>query len=228
MRAAVVVILAGMIFAGLTGVAPAQDKYALKTADTPAPTELSAPIRSLLAPQSLQVLDPKGEVYCEIWFRKSIPVKATEQQVKNGLTYQEIPETTLIGAIRFPQEGRDYRKQKVKAGVYTLRFALQPQDGDHMGTAAHPEFCLIVAAEKDTKPDLLEPKQLQELSAKTMGGSHPGPLLLFPAGKADAAAKLADQGTGHWVIKQVLQAEANGKPVPLGIGLTIIGTSPAA
>ena len=73
-----------------------------------------------------------------IWFRAEIPVKATEEQIKNGLTYHEIPEGTLVGALEFPTKFTDFRKQELPAGVYTLRFAVQPDIGDHTGTAPHP------------------------------------------------------------------------------------------
>ena len=33
---------------------------------------------------------------------------------------------------------------------------MQPMDGDHMGTAPYNEFCLLIPADKDKKPDLLD------------------------------------------------------------------------
>ena len=47
----------------------------------------------------------------------------------------------MVGAVQFPEVWKDYRKQKIKAGVYTLRIGVQPEDGDHMGTAPFNEFC---------------------------------------------------------------------------------------
>src|SRR5207248_3147699 len=75
-------------------------KYSIKQADTPAPPELSEPIRKLLAARSLQLLDDKGAVICELWFRAALPVKATPEQLKNGLTYREAEESTVLGAVR--------------------------------------------------------------------------------------------------------------------------------
>jgi hypothetical protein len=163
-----------------------------------------------------------------VWFRKSVPAKATDAQIKNGITFQEIEQTNLFAAIRFPQPVKDYRNQDVKPGVYTLRLAKQPQDGDHMGTAPHPEFCLLVDAASDTNSALMEPKALHDLSAKTLNGNHPGVLLLFPIAKPDANPQIADQGMDHWVIRKQLQLEANGKPATMGIGLTISGKSSAS
>ena len=50
--------------------------------------------------------------------------------------------------------------------VYTLRLAYQPMDGDHMGTAPYSEFCLLVGAEMDTKPDLLEHSHAHSMRRK--------------------------------------------------------------
>ncbi len=90
-----------------------EGKYSLKTAETAPPNELSAEVKALLAPGSVQVFDPKGELFAEVWFRKAVPGKATPEQVKNGLTYREIPETTLLGAIRYAKFAADYRDQKI-------------------------------------------------------------------------------------------------------------------
>src|SRR5262249_3425109 len=122
----------------------ADAKYTLKTAQTPLPQELAEPIRKLMSDQSVQLTDAPGALLCEVWWRKELPVKATPVQVKNGLIYRDLEESTLLGAVRFDQQFTDYRKQKVKPGVYTLRLGFQPMDGDHMGTAPQGEFCLLI------------------------------------------------------------------------------------
>jgi hypothetical protein len=219
-------MLLAVAFSGSPIVAHGQ--YTVKEASTPPPKELKDIIKGLLAPKSCQVYDAKGELYCEIWFAKAVPAKATPAQVQNGLTYREIEQTSLLGAIRFAQDAQDYRKQDVKAGIYTLRIAHQPQDGDHMGTAPHPEFCCLVAANLDDKPEVMEPKKLHDISAKTLESSHPGVFLLFPNNKPEPMPKMVDQGMGHWALRHVIQIEVNGKKVTLGISLNLVGHSTAA
>lgn len=205
-----------------------EGKYTLKEATSPPPVQLKDSFKSLLEPKSYQVMDPRGELYCEVWFVKAVPAKATPAQIQNGLTYRELQQTSIIGAIRFAQDAQDYRKQDVKAGVYTLRIAHQPQDGDHMGTAPHPEFCLLTSANLDENPVLMEPKKLHDISAKSLEGGHPAAFLLFPNNKPEPAPKMADQGMGHWVLRHTIQLEVDGKKVPLGIGLNLVGHSPNA
>src|SRR5436190_604454 len=84
------------------GLAPAQDsKYQIKTAKTDPPKELSEAIRKLLDSSSVQFQDAKGALVAEFWFRKEVPVDATPEQVKNGLGYRDLKETTVFGAARF-------------------------------------------------------------------------------------------------------------------------------
>jgi hypothetical protein len=137
----------GLVLVLTAGLASAQEsKYRIKTARTEPPKELSEAVRKLLDTNSVQFLDPKGTLVAELWFRKEVPADATPEQVKNGLGYRDLKETTVFGAARFDQAWSDYRKQALKPGVYTLRLGFQPMDGDHMGTAPYPEFLLVVAA----------------------------------------------------------------------------------
>jgi hypothetical protein len=204
------------------------DKYSVKTvSDTAPPKEVQEPIRKLLDSRCVQLLDDKGGTLLELWFRKEMPVKATEAQVKNGLTYAEVPLSAVVGVVRVPKVTLDYRKQKVKPGVYTLRLALQPMDGDHMGTAPYNEFCLLCPADEDRKPDLLEAKALHELSGKTVEG-HPSVLVLFPGKGATAEPKLVDKGEGHWVLLFQLDAAAGPIKGKMDFGLTLVGVSSGA
>ncbi|MFO0879146.1 MAG: hypothetical protein U0840_17520 [Gemmataceae bacterium] len=199
--------------------------YSVKiVADSAPPKEIQEPIRKLLAEQCVQLIDARGNTLAELWFCKEVAVKATETQVKNGLTYREVPISTLVGAIRVPKTLFDYRKQKIKAGVYTLRLALQPMDGDHMGTAPYSEFCLVSPAEDDKKPDLLEAKSLHELSGKSTEG-HPAALVLFPGKGAGAEAKLENKGMGHWVLLIQLNASTGTIKGKFDLGLTLVGAS---
>src|SRR5262249_53719936 len=79
----------------------AADSYSVKIAEkTPAPAEVAEPIRKLLRESCLQVSDPKDNLMAEVWLRAEVPAKATEAQIKNGLTYREVPDTTLVGVVR--------------------------------------------------------------------------------------------------------------------------------
>jgi hypothetical protein len=206
----------------------AADSYAVKVAEnTPAPPETPEAIGKLLADRCVQLVNDKGDLLAELWFRKGAPARATDAQIQNGLTYRELPETTLLGVVRLSQPLGDYRKQKVMPGVYTLRLAIQPVTDDHVGTTPYPEFCLLSPATEDTDPATMAAKSLQEMSIKSTG-KHPAVLLLVPGKGAAAQPKLVSKGSGHWVLLFLLEVKVGEKTAPLPVGLTLVGASSAA
>jgi hypothetical protein len=199
----------------------AADPYSIKPVTEAAPKELAEPVRKLMGDHAVQLLDAKGEVLAEVWFRQDVPAKVA---AGGELTYQQVAESTVVGALKVVKQIRDYRKQKIKPGVYTLRYGTQPMDGDHMGTAPYAEFVMACPAADDKAPAPLATKALHELSAKTTT-SHPAILLLFPGTGAGAEPKLVNKGEGHWVLFQQLDATAGGKKAKLPVGLVLIGAS---
>lgn len=199
--------------------------YQAKIEQCDLPKEVGNAIAAILSTEAIRIVDSKGQVLCEIWWRKSVPlVKAPAGQ---NASYRDMQETTLVGVVRWTQPAGDYRKQTIKPGVYTLRLAYQPEDGDHMGTAPYTEFLLLCPASQDTKPAPLDsPKDLHEMSAKAAGSNHPAVFLLFPA-KPVSRAEVRDHGSGHIVLHTTLRAEHNGKTFVLPVALTLIGHSTA-
>src|SRR5262249_9070023 len=138
----------------------------------------------------------------------------------------EIPKSAIIGAVRFDRRWSDYRKQPVKPGVYTIRFMLQPENGDHQGTAPYPEFGVLVGAALDTSPAPLELEKLSDVSGKSIGTSHAAVFLLFPNAKPAAAPELVAKDAKHVVLNVKGNVSAGGKSAgSLGIGLTLVGSS---
>lgn len=189
-----------------------------------APAAVAEPVRKLLAADALVVQKDKDQVVMRVWFRTEIPTAATDDQVKNGLTYREIPEGAVVGAIEFPQAFTDFRRQQIPAGTYTLRFAVQPDIGDHTGTAPHPEFCLMCPADKDKTADRVEKKDLIALSSEVNEGRHPAVLLLFPNFAKDEGPKVADKGDGVWVVNVRRPVATGTTKATLGFGVTVAGT----
>lgn len=205
----------------------AQGKYELKINDEAPPKELAEPVQKLLAGQSMALISPAGKEVAEFWFRKDIPADATVEQVKNGLTYKEVKQTEILGAVRFVEDGRDYRKQKVKAGVYTLRLGFQPADGDHQGSSDFQDFLVVIDAAKDTKAETMEAKHMIELSGKSISTGHPGVFMLFPNSKPGNQPTLDARAKQHWVLNGKGNVTIGGKDAggTLGIGLTVIGSA---
>ena len=217
-------LLVALVFFPL---AAQEAKYSIKVADTAPPKELDASIQKLLGKQSVQLYDAGGKMIAEYWFRAEIPAEATAEQIKNGLTYREVPETTLLGAVRFEQDARDYRKQKVKAGVYTLRLGYQPMDGDHSGSSDSQDFLVAIGARSDKSPAALDVKMAIKASADSIGTGHPAVFMLFPNSKPGAKPELAAKPKHHYVLntKGAIVVGGKGTGTSLGIGLTVVGSA---
>jgi hypothetical protein len=202
----------------------AADKFAVAIEATEPPTEVAEPIRKLL-PKSCEIVkDANGNAVAEFWFRSEIPGKGSAEQIKNGLTYRELVETSILGVVKFANTFIDYRKQEIPAGVYTLRIAFQPDTGDHTDTAPHTEFALLCPVEKDTKADEMEPKTLYKMSFASTGGEHPGVMLLYPGDKAKEP-KLVDREKGVWTLSFHRPVVSDAGSVEMGFSVTVAGFS---
>jgi len=180
------VLAAGTVFA----------QYKSEPAGAP-PAELAPAISQALEQQGTKIVGSSG-AFCEVWFRTSLPsgAKSSEESV----TLPTIPQGTLLGAIRFPTQGADRRGQPIKPGVYTLRYSLQPLNGDHLGVSPQRDFLVLVPA-GDDKDLNAAPNfdALMAMSRKASGTPHPAVLSMWGAGASDAAG-FAKQGENDWVL----------------------------
>ena len=198
----------------------------LKSAKLDPPDAIAETVRRELDPNAITIADPTGTKLLTIWLRKSVPVRATAEQIANGLTYREIPDGTLIGAVQLHEPFVDFRKQDLTTGVYTLRYAVQPDDGDHKDTAPHPEFGLLVPAASDRTAEPIELKTLIKRSSETTGGEHPGVMLLFPYHGKDVGPNLITKGN-RLIVTTRRPVTADDQKSTLGFGLTVHGHSAA-
>jgi len=187
------------------------------------PTDSSIPeaVKKVLDSKGYRVTLDDGSVACEIWLRKS--VKGQTKKDIPGEIYSQLPESTLVGVISFPLATTDYRGQAIKAGTYTVRYELIPNDGNHLGVAPNRDFLLLVPAAADTDPDaVFKFDEMVNLSRKATGTRHPGPLSLVQAagGTAPAVSKGEEE---HWAFSAVLKL-ASGEDLPFAV--VVKGSAP--
>ncbi len=228
LRVAILVCF-GVIFISLVASQEGK-KYSVKNADTPVPKEVSADIAKLLTGPSIQLLDSTGKPICDMWLRKELPTDATDGQLKTGVTFREVKQSEILGAIQFHQKWTDYRKQPVKAGVYTMRLAYQPTDGKHTADVSdYHEFVLVISAKDDTKTALLEVKSLHDKSGDSLELAHPGVFMLWPNPTPKKDPTIDARPKDHWVVNGRIPLVAAGKATgkDIGFGVTLVGHSPA-
>jgi hypothetical protein len=100
-------------------------------------------------------------------------------------------------------------------------------DGDHMGTAPYNEFCLLCPATTDKTPDLLDLKEMYELSGKASGRKHPAVMLLFPNKMPPESPAMEAKPKEHVVLSYRVPATASGQKTSLGFSLVVVGATMA-
>jgi len=156
--------------------------------------------------------DPKPA--CELWLRKSVP--AATKKGSEAVVYPQLAESTLVGVVHFFQAAADFRGHQVPAGFYTLRYALIPDDGNHLGVSPNPDFLLLIPAQSDSDPSAaFKFQELVTMSAKTGGTKHPSPLSLPPADKPSTGT-VAKDDQDHWIFSASLKV-ASGEEIPFAL-----------
>lgn len=213
-------------FAGLAVVAllcfssaaAAQD-YKAAAGTAPVPPEISAAVRALLSPASISVAGPSGPL-CEIWLRAAIPA-AAQPATGLGITYGQLVDGSIVGAIHFDAAVKDFRNQTVQPGTYVLRYALQPVDGNHQGVSDYRDFLLLTPAAADTAAANLADNDLYVLSRKASGAGHPSVWSLVPANGAPTSLPgiAHDTSSDFWVLYVKAAVETSQTT----LGLVIVG-----
>jgi hypothetical protein len=173
------------------------------------PADVAAPVKALLAPGGATA--KIGENTVDFWWVKSLETTSKD--------WSGASEGTLVGAMKVSAPFRDIRGRSMKAGTYLLRYALQPQNGDHLGVSPHREFLLATPAAEDTKPEALGHDAAIELAKKSINISHPAVLSLDPPVATQAPLAVTQNDAGHTaVVFEVPTAQG-----PLKFGLILVG-----
>jgi hypothetical protein len=194
---------------GLSMPAVAQTIVTSTHAD-PAPAEIAEPLRALLADGGARA--QSGESILTFWWVKSLAVFGAPE-------WEKVAEGSLVGAVQIGALFRDIRGRTIKPGVYTLRYAIQPQDGDHLGVSTFRDYLLLIPAALDQAPAPPGHVETVRLSTRTIGASHPGPWMLNPPTTTEPALST---GTNDMKLQYVV-FEVQTTAGPMRFGLVIVG-----
>jgi hypothetical protein len=208
-------------FCGIVRSASAEDAYTVVALSEPAPAdELSADVAAKLSPTGFKVIKGENRTVCSFW-----PVKelATNPDFKPtpALLYP-LTLGELVGAINFKRDAQDFRGQEIPKGTYTVRFALQPEDGNHVGTSDTRDFVVLLKPSDDANPAVMAKEELFKKSAASIESTHPCMLSLLAAGDAKPAAPTVehDKGRELWSVLFAANTQGNGT---LPIKLVVVG-----
>jgi hypothetical protein len=148
----------------------------------------------------------------DFWFSRALATTSSEAA---GALYPQLVNGEFVAVVNFSKGSSDFRGQAVPAGAYTLRYQYIPQDANHMGVTANPDFLLAIPLSADSDPtENLAFQRLVSLSAKTTGSAHPAVIALAPA-SSNRGVTIADGMTILTVEVQI----SSGKTLELGIVL---------
>ena len=171
----------------------------------------SEPVRAALESAGERVLMTGGP-WCEVWLRKKIPEGKNSTP---GALQPNLGVSTAVGVIRFLAPATDFRDQAIRPGLYTLRYAAIPSDGNHMGGSEYPDFLLVVPVADD--PDLdprFKLEELARLSTKATGTKHPGVLSLTRASGPNSPSVTVNDA-GQVVLE--MKAKIGAAEVPIAL-----------
>ncbi len=184
---------------GLTPCLGADGPLTVEAAKVDPPPELSQEVRNTFQPEALRVMQG-GQPIAEFWLRADVP-EASSPSTELGVSFGQLKVGTLVGAVRLAVKWSDYKNLPVAPGVYTLRYAVQPADGNHMGVAMYRDFLLLIPARMDGDPDLdFRPEELVKASAEAAVGRHPATLSLFPIYDEVTGPKLMKNDMDQWTL----------------------------
>jgi hypothetical protein len=181
----------------------------LEVTEASIPDDVAESIGEELDTQCIQMKGEEGPVF-EFWFRKALPVE--NKPGAEGPRISDVAGTTLLGVARIQGDVRDFRDDPVDPGVYTLRMAVIPKDGNHMGTSPHDHFALLIFAELDTELDgIPNHSAMVRMSQNETAAFHPVTLNLHPVEEKDGAfPRLEDGGEWKYLVHE-LPVKADGE-----------------
>ena len=182
----------------------------------PPPQEIAGPVAATLAAGGVRAV--ASGVTIDFWWVKGLQVSATP------VTWAAVAEGSLVGAARIGGDFRDIRGRVIKAGVYTLRYGIQPDNGDHLGTSPFRDFLLLVPAALDTDAAALGHDGTIDLSKRTVGGSHPAVWSIDPPVTTEVVPGKHTTELGHQAVIVEVPCMRDGKAVSgLRFGVVLIG-----
>lgn len=192
---------------------PVREEFAVEPLKEGAPAEFSEAIRKELPSAGHRVLRG-GKPFVDFWFRSAVPT--AEARGGLGILYGTLKPTGLVGAARFHAGASDFKAQRFPAGLYTMRYAIQPEDGDHQGVTESRDFLLLCPAAADGTPEVMEPKELSKLSARVNGKKHPAVLYLV-SGQGGTLPRVMKDDAAERAVFEAEVPTSGGKPLRLSI-----------
>jgi hypothetical protein len=208
----------------------AADSFKVSVLKEPPPAATAATVRNDLGIQGFRIQDDQGRTLLDIWLRKAVPSVEKPSGPKGAVQFPFLADGELLGLVRFETEGHDYRDQAIAKGLYTLRFGLQPVNGDHLGVSTYRDYSLLLPASKDQSLAIPPRKQLDERSAESAGTSHPAVFLMLappPEAAKSPPSMIHDAEKNTWSVVLPLSLQVKGETIVHPVSIVVVGVAAA-
>jgi len=202
----------------IVGIATASAQPKVTPLPETSPSQIAPAIAALLQQSGIKAL--VGGATLDIWWAQAIALTA------DGPGWSSVESGTLVGAMRVSGSYKEIRGKVVAPGVYTLRYGLQPQNGDHLGISTFREFLVVSPAAVDTDPKVLGFDGVVALSKQVIGTSHPAGMSIDPPEDAPGALLSTYKNeSGHDGLVFEVPRSLDGKAAgTVKFGLIVSGT----
>ena len=203
----------------------AEGDFTLKVEDKEVPKEIDDEVKAELAPKVHQI-SGEGEPFFEFWFAKSVKLESIQETTKDSL--DKMDQITLLGVlvVHDNEERYDFREDPIDPGIYVMRMALQPKDGNHMGTSPFDTFALLIPVDRDAEARVVDyAEDAVDIASEHTIAEHPPILSLQPREEADGEfPRLTYEEEHEWhFLTILLPATAEGKEAQLPLNLVFEG-----
>ncbi len=196
--------------------------------DAAPPSEVADAIKTTLGDHALRVTRDGKPLY-DLWLANEIAL-ADKPDTGTGIKYGEIALGALVGVMRAHGGESDYRQADVKEGVYILRYAVQPMNGNHLGTADTRDFVMLSGAADDLDPaPVSDADKLVERSLLVSPTDHCLILYLRVPEKTPAEpviVKHPDRDEWRVDVAAKGRGKSDEKAKDLSLGIVVVGISP--
>ena len=207
-----------MLAVAMVGIATASAQPKVTPLPETSPSQIAPAIAALLQQSGIKAI--VGGATLDIWWAQAIALTV------DGPGWSSVESGTLVGAMRVSGSYKEIRGKVVAPGVYTLRYGLQPQNGDHLGISTFREFLVVSPAAVDTDPKVLGFDGVVALSKQVIGTSHPAGMSIDPPQDAPGALLSTYKNeSGHDGIVFEVPRSLDGKAAgTVKFGLIVSGT----
>jgi len=186
--------------------------------EEPVPSAVASAVAGALAPGGIRAT--VNGTSLTFWWVRALPLKGT-----NGpLAWTDVDEGALVGLVSIDHDFRDIRGRVIKTGIYTLRYGIQPANGDHLGVSPFRDFLLLSPVAQDASAAPLGHEGAVNTSKQTIGGSHPAVWSLDPPTAADPPLSTHTTDLGHTAVIVEVPATRGGTAAGvMRFGIVLVG-----